>query len=91
MLVDLAEKAQITKQSMCYSIDYSEEHGYIERFSDPSDGRAQLIRLTMKRKEMERIANTQAEWGRVVGERRMTELFETLPSLVAYIEKENDE
>src|SRR5262245_53608118 len=45
-VVDLAADAQMTKQSMSYLVDYLEEHGYVERALDPSDGRARLIRLT---------------------------------------------
>ncbi len=94
--VTLAEKAQITKQSMSYLVNYLEEHQYIEKFADPSDGRAQLIRLTEKGKDVERIAretisNTQKEWSRVVGEAQMQALFETLQGLVAHIEAGNQE
>ena len=45
-LSELAERAQITKQSMGYLVDYLEEHRYVERRADPSDRRASLIFLT---------------------------------------------
>src|SRR5262252_2106884 len=45
-LTDLAERAQITKQSMGYLVDYLEERGYLERRPDPSDRRVALIFLT---------------------------------------------
>src|SRR6266700_5494044 len=45
-LTDLAERAQITKQSMGYLIDHLEERGYLERRPDPTDRRAALVCLT---------------------------------------------
>src|SRR5262245_8803023 len=42
-LTDLADLAQITKQSMGYLVDYLEEHDYVERVPDPADGRARLV------------------------------------------------
>src|SRR5947209_13482354 len=36
-LTDLAERAQITKQSMGYLVDYLEDRGYLERRADPTD------------------------------------------------------
>jgi len=45
-LTDLAERAQITKQSMGYLVDYLEERDYLERHADPSDRRATIICLT---------------------------------------------
>ncbi|HEV2590792.1 MAG TPA: MarR family transcriptional regulator, partial [Gaiellaceae bacterium] len=45
-LTDLAQSAQITKQSMGYLVDYLEQRGYLERRSDPTDRRASLVCLT---------------------------------------------
>src|SRR5215469_11091113 len=45
-LTDLAERAQITKQSMGYLVDYLEERGYLERRPAPDDRRVALICLT---------------------------------------------
>lgn len=94
--IELAEKAQITKQSMSYLINYLVENDYVEKVADPSDGRAQLIRLTEKGKDVERIAResistTQAEWGKIVGEKKMQELFSTLEQIVDYIEASRQE
>src|SRR3954449_9872138 len=35
-LTELADRAQITKQSMGYLVDHLEERGYVERRPDPS-------------------------------------------------------
>src|SRR5260370_14773669 len=45
-LTDLAERAQITKQSMGYLVDDLEQRGYLERRPDPSDRRAAPLSLT---------------------------------------------
>src|SRR5919199_3563764 len=45
-LSELAERAQLTKQSMGYLVDYLERHGYVERKPDVTDRRAALICLT---------------------------------------------
>ena len=42
----LAERAQMTKQSMGELVAHLEAHGYVERVPDPSDGRAKLVRPT---------------------------------------------
>jgi DNA-binding MarR family transcriptional regulator len=43
---DLAERAQMTKQSMAQLVAHLEAHGYVERVPDPADGRAKLVRAT---------------------------------------------
>lgn len=92
-LTELAESAQITKQSMGYIVDYLEEQGYVERVPDPADGRARIIRLTERGKSVERTAreiiqDVEAEWSRHLGERRMRQLHQTLSDLVAILEQQ---
>src|SRR4051812_21630899 len=45
-LTDLAERAQITKQSMGELVRSLERLGYVEREPDPADGRAYIVRAT---------------------------------------------
>src|SRR5215212_454593 len=52
---ELAALAGMTKPSIGYLIEYLEQHGYVERVPDPSDGRAQLVRLTQRGWEMSQI------------------------------------
>lgn len=85
-LSDLAENAQMTKQSMGYLVDYLEEHGYVERQPDPTDRRASLIFLTKRgwaevREALKIIAAIEQEWGRRLGERRLEQLRELLSEL----------
>jgi DNA-binding MarR family transcriptional regulator len=87
-LSELAERAQITKQSMGYLVDYLEAHGYVERRADPSDRRASLIFLTERgwaevRDALRIIAGIEQEWVQRLGQRRMEQLRELLTELNA--------
>ena len=85
-LTDLAERAQITKQSMGYLVDDLERHGYLERRPDSTDRRATLICLTERgwdqiRAALAIIASIEAEWTAELGERRMQQLRDALQTL----------
>ena len=45
-LTDLAERANMAKQSVGEVASDLEQRGYVERVADPTDGRAKIIRLT---------------------------------------------
>ncbi len=55
-LTELAEQAQVTKQTAGLLVDALEREGLVERVPDPADGRARLIRFT----ERGQIASTRA-------------------------------
>ncbi len=85
-LTELAERAQITKQSMGYLVDYLEQQGYLERRPDPTDRRAALVCLTERGWEEVRtalaiIAAIEDEWTLALGERRMQQLRKLLVEL----------
>jgi DNA-binding MarR family transcriptional regulator len=85
-LTDLAERAQITKQSMGYLVDYLEQRGYLERRPDPSDRRAALICLTDRgwaqiHAALAIIHTVESEWTRALGKQRMRQLRELLTEL----------
>src|SRR5213080_1713119 len=85
-LTALAERAQITKQSMGYLVDYLEERGYLERRPDPTDRRVTLICLTDRgwdqiRAALRIIGTIEEEWGSRLGETRMQQLRELLGDL----------
>jgi DNA-binding MarR family transcriptional regulator len=87
-LTDLAERAQLTKQSMGYLVDYLEEHGYVERRPDPSDRRANLILLTKRgwdevRAALRIIAGIEKEWERSLGAQKMEQLRKLLAELAS--------
>lgn len=61
-LTDLAERSGVTKQAVGEAVEELERLGYVERASDPGDGRVKIIRLT------ERGVNGQAAAGRILEE-----------------------
>ncbi len=86
-LTELAERAQITKQSMGYLVDYLEARGYLERVPDPADARAKLVRQTERGRAVERLARAslerlEAEWAERLGPERFAGLRETLRDLI---------
>jgi DNA-binding MarR family transcriptional regulator len=82
----LAERAQVTKQSMAELVAHLERHGYVERVPDPADRRAKLVRATPRGGEIyeiarEFVADMEAEWTAKLGERKMRALRELLREL----------
>ncbi len=85
-LTELAERAQLTKQTMGYLVDYLEERGYVKRGPDPGDKRAKIVRLTGERRELVGVAREimgriEARWAELLGEDRMEQLRELLTEL----------
>lgn len=85
-LTDLAEQAQVTKQTAGFLVDQLERAGYVRRVPDPADGRARLVRITPRGSAVqaaaaEVVAEVEAEWERHLGPRRMNALRETLVRL----------
>ncbi|HMS50975.1 MAG TPA: MarR family winged helix-turn-helix transcriptional regulator [Chitinophagales bacterium] len=60
-LTELAIKAQITKQSMSYLVEYLEKEGHIEKTDDETDKRAKIFRLTKKGWDVVAIAEKAIE------------------------------
>jgi len=89
-ITDLAERAQITKQSMGELVRYLEERGYVERVPDPRDGRAVLIRRTERGWALNRTARRlvqeiQDEWAAALGEEEMEHLLRLLQRLAGLV------
>ena len=57
-LTELAAFAGMTKQSIGEIVDDLAERGYVERFPDPNDRRAKLIRLTAKGEQAQAMGRT---------------------------------
>ena len=84
----LAERAQMTKQSMAELVAHLERHGYVERVPDPADRRAKLVRATARGEEVYAIARdvmaeVTARATERLGARRMRELRALLEELNA--------
>jgi DNA-binding MarR family transcriptional regulator len=78
-LTELASLAGLTKQSVGEIVDDLSELGYIERYPDPTDKRAKLIRLTDKGLKAQRIgfslfARLEQDWAEAFGADRITAL-----------------
>lgn len=85
-LTELALKAQITKPSMAYLVEYLEASGYVERLPDPSDGRARLVNLTERGWKqiddaLEIIAEMEAELAAAMRPAQLAALRRLLTSL----------
>jgi DNA-binding MarR family transcriptional regulator len=82
----LAQRARMTKQSMAELVAHLEGHGYVERVPDPADHRAKLVRLTRRGRQaipvaQEAIADLEARWSNLLGERDMKRLRRLLQRL----------
>jgi DNA-binding MarR family transcriptional regulator len=78
-LGDLAEMAQVTKQTASFLVDRLQESGFVERVTDPSDGRARLVRISARGREVQAVAAREEreiyrEWEAHLGSRDMERL-----------------
>jgi DNA-binding MarR family transcriptional regulator len=87
-LTDLAQRANMTKQSVGEATSDLESRGYVERVPDPEDGRAKIIRLTERGREAQEIgrqliAEIERDWAERFGEERVAALREALEAITA--------
>jgi DNA-binding MarR family transcriptional regulator len=85
-LTDLAEQAQVTKQSAGFLVDQLERTGYVERRPDPRDARARLVCIAPRGARAVEVAagvvaEVEAEWTRHLGERDMRQMRRALNRL----------
>ncbi|MBV8941208.1 MAG: MarR family transcriptional regulator, partial [Solirubrobacterales bacterium] len=85
---EIAERANMTKQSVGEVTSDLEQRGYLERVSDPSDGRAKIIFLTGQGREAyalgrRLIDELEGEWAVRYGDERMVALREALEAVTA--------
>jgi DNA-binding MarR family transcriptional regulator len=85
-LVELAQAAQQSKQTVGSVVDQLERSGYVERVPDPADARAKLVRLSALGHELVRltlpvVAEVEAEWEAHLGRARLRQLRDTLAAL----------
>ena len=82
-LGELAEQAQVAKQTATALVDRLERAGYVERTVDPADARARLVRIGRRGAKIIPIARVEearieAEWTEHLGPRRMKQLRDAL-------------
>ncbi|PKH40702.1 DNA-binding transcriptional regulator, MarR family [Nocardioides alpinus] len=85
-LTDLAQSAQVTKQTASLLVAALEREGIVERVPDPEDGRARLIRLTERGRAasvaaMEVVMGVEKEWAEHLGPELTRDLREALVRL----------
>ena len=87
-LTEIAELANMTKQSAGEVVDDLVERGYVERVPDPADRRAKLIRLTARGREAQAFgfrtfAEIEERWGERYGVEQVGQLRSVLEEIVA--------
>lgn len=85
-LSELAEQAQVTKQTAGFLVDQLERAGYVERVADPRDARAKLIRIADRGNAAAvvaaaEVARVESEWLAHLGRQRMAQLRDALTRL----------
>ncbi|TMK58429.1 MAG: winged helix DNA-binding protein [Actinobacteria bacterium] len=87
-LTEIAERANVTKQSAGEIVDDLVELGYVERVPDPADRRAKLVRLTGRGEKAQEFgfrafAAIEERWADRFGAERIASLRKTLEEVVA--------
>jgi len=85
-LTQLAEQAQVTKQTAGFLVDQLESAGYVERVPDPRDARARLIRVAERGRALQGVAgaalaDVERQWAAHLGKRRWAGLRSALEQL----------
>ncbi|WP_433021340.1 MarR family winged helix-turn-helix transcriptional regulator [Kribbella sp. CA-294648] len=85
-LTELAEQAQVTKQTASLLVAALEVEGLVERVPDPADGRARLIRFTPKgrsaaNRAREVVMSVEQDWNEHLGPELATALHQALTKL----------
>jgi DNA-binding MarR family transcriptional regulator len=85
-LTELAEQAQVTKQTAGFLVDQLERAGYVRRVPDPTDARARLVQITEYGAQTipiaaAEVAKIEAEWTAHLGTTQAAQLRRALNSL----------
>jgi DNA-binding MarR family transcriptional regulator len=85
-LTDLAERAQITKQTAGFLVDQLERAGYVRRVLDPRDARARLVQIAERGQAAVAVARqteakVEAEWTAHLGDQATIQLRHALARL----------
>ena len=83
---ELAEAAQLSKQTLGSILDQLERAGYVARGPDPSDGRARVVTITDLGRQLVELSAPvvraiEAEWTAHLGPTRTRQLREALTEL----------
>jgi DNA-binding MarR family transcriptional regulator len=91
-ITELAERAQMTKQSMGQVVVDMESLGYVELVPDPSDRRAKIVRLTEAGWEMHEAAGEigkalETDWGSRISSDDFDQLRRLLKQLIGALDR----
>jgi DNA-binding MarR family transcriptional regulator len=83
----LAARSGMSRQAINHLVSHLEQAGYLERYTEPSDGSRRLLRLTERGRRLyghiEAVAATvEEEWAHQVGPDRLEDLRATLSDLL---------
>jgi DNA-binding MarR family transcriptional regulator len=87
-LTDVAERARLTKQAVGEAVAELEQLGYVVRVPDPGDGRAKIIKFTVRGREAaltgrRLFAEIEDEWAERYGEQRIADMRAAAEEIVA--------
>jgi DNA-binding MarR family transcriptional regulator len=85
-ITEIAERAQLTEQTVVYLVNEFEALGYVERIQDVDDSRAKLLRPTARGRAAviearKAAAAMEREWANLVGVNRLRDLRNLLEQL----------
>ena len=92
-LTELSQKVGVTKQAVGRLVDELEAMGAVERCHDKTDGRAKLIRYTEPARDwvmsgLNVLGEIEKELGDAIGADQMTQLHQTLLTILEALESE---
>jgi DNA-binding MarR family transcriptional regulator len=91
-ITELARRAEITKQAVGQLVSDMEKAGYVERFADPDDQRANIVKLTKRGRRaildgLGVFSDLAADLATELGEQETEKLIDTLESLSRALER----
>ena len=86
-LTELADRAQLSLAATSELVNDLEQLGYLTRRPDPADGRAKLIDLSERGRDLmanagERVADIERRWSDLVGQKNFTAMAGTMQRLL---------
>jgi DNA-binding MarR family transcriptional regulator len=86
-LTELADRAQLSLAATSELVNDLADLGYLTRRPDPADGRAKLIELTKRGRDLmadaaNRVADIEHRWAALAGERNFNQMCATMQRLL---------
>ncbi|MDT5187397.1 MAG: hypothetical protein QOI29_5555, partial [Mycobacterium sp.] len=86
-LTELADRAQLSLAATSELVNDLADMGYLTRRPDPADGRAKLIDLTKRGRDLmadagDRVADIERRWSKLVGAKNFAQMSRTMQRLL---------